>query len=234
MNGHKRRYTMSALALRARQKNSKKARAKATGPRTQEGKKASSRNSWKHGLRASSNTSAPSFCSAVTRPCLTTCTKYPCDVVKDGDTGPGQDCLDGKFMTIAYKALIKGIKEKKYDDINDLIAIEIASNLLIVRRLKDEILEKGVLLEVEKVDKDGNVISRELRLNPLLLPLPKLIADLGLTLPEAILTPRAKAKLETEQEGVGTLADILSKIGSRMRKRDDLETVETKQISDED
>lgn len=227
----KRKYTMSDRALKARRRNAKKALGKQTGPKTSEGKEASSRNAWQHGLRSSSNKAATALCSSIGRPCLSTCTKYPCDIVEDGESSLGEDCLDGKFMTTAYRSLIKAMKEGKCDDLYEIVALQMASNLQLVQWLKDEFFNKGPLLKVDRLDKNGNIIGNDYKLNPVLFALPKLIADLGLTLPEALLTPRAKAKVETEEEGVRTIADLMGLVG---RKRKDLEKVEAKRIGDSD
>jgi len=69
----KRSYTLTESALEARRKNSKKS----TGPKTEKGKAASSKNSWKHGLFAQG------YIQNKVKPCKSTCPQYPCELVKD-------------------------------------------------------------------------------------------------------------------------------------------------------
>ncbi len=131
---------MSKAARAARRKNSKKAKGLATGPRTPEGKEAASRNSWKHGQRAAS------IFTSIGKPCLSSCAKFTtCELVASGQAGPGMECPDGDYIISAFKALVKAIKNKDYDDINELIAFEISSNLAIVNQLKTYLYKSPVL-----------------------------------------------------------------------------------------
>src|SRR5678815_1606287 len=108
----KRPYTVSDAVLRQRRENQAKAteasRELSTGPKTEEGKAAVSRNGWKHGRysainRAHFGVGATSMAKLFGKPCRTTCpyhpenperTEMPCSLVLDGLTHAGGSCLD--------------------------------------------------------------------------------------------------------------------------------------------
>lgn len=96
----------------------------------------------------------------------------------------------------------------------------------VVRKLQEAVLKDGVVVYSEKVDKDGNVIGKELKPHPALLALPKLIADLGLTPQEMMITPRQLARAGREEEGFRSLADLMSAVSKNLkgRNKDDSNT----------
>lgn len=202
----RRPYTLSPAALEARRQNAQKS----SGPVTEAGKAASARNAWRHGLYAQSFQSLLS-------PCKSTCERYPCDLVEDGATSPGENCLDRQHFVEAAVAIEKAMMSKDPADFERLAVAELASNLDILRRLKEEIVTSGVLLKSEKIDREGNVIGYEYKLNPVLLALPKLNADLGLTFGDFLLTPRSKARADVEEDGINSMAELFGSINKKLQ-----------------
>jgi len=215
MKVKRRRYTMSPAALEARRKNSQKAKGKCTGPRTEEGKHICSRNSWKHGLYAKSF-----VLGTLGRPCKSTCDKFPCDLVADNDVTPGETCLDRRFVAESFDSIIKSIELKKHADFNHLAALEMAGALQILRRAKEDILEDGVVIKSEKIDKDGGVIGFEYRVHPALAVYTKLLGDLGLTPNDFVMTPREinRAERHKDKEETDTAGSIMAKALQKLIK----------------
>jgi hypothetical protein len=54
-------------------------------------------------------------------------------------------------------------------------------------------------------------------MHPALQALPKLIADLGMHPNEFMITPKAIAKQDGEEEGIKTLADLMSGVARKMK-----------------
>jgi len=205
-----RNYTLSAAAIEARRRNAKKS----TGPKTPEGKAASSRNAWKHGLYASSRL------LQFAKPCRSTCPKFSdCEIVGNGVTSPGGDCLDKEHLLEAVIAIDKAVREQDTDSLNELVAFELAEILQVIRRLRADILEDGTIIKSEKLNKEGEVIGYEYKLHPGLLALPKLLSDFGLTLPDFRLTPKEIHRSKDVEDGVQTIAQILSGAGTASREK---------------
>ena len=186
---------MSASAREARSKGGK-ARAETTPAPN-----------WKHGKYARS------FIMQAFRPCKSTCPQYPCDNIAEGMTKPGDACFDKTAVIHAYKAIIDAVGNKNTENFHDIAAFSIAQAIHIVNMLMEDIMRDGTVLKKAKLDPFGKVIGYEYVLHPSLLPLPKLIAELSLTPPEFLTTPRSIAKNNNEKEGVQTLSNLMSKIG---------------------
>jgi hypothetical protein len=191
----------------ARPEQQAKARAGSTGPRTQAGKDRCKLNGWKHGRYATT------FINKLTKPCKSTCPSYPCNFVDDGDTSAGQECLDKQYFVTAYEAILRAVTTKKYDEFNQIGAVEIAKNMEILRQLQESIIDKGVVVVGDKIDKEGTVIGNELRAHPALFVLPKLIKELGFTPTEFMITPKELQRAGTEREGIKSIADLMSSLG---------------------
>ena len=191
-----------------------------TGPRTDEGKKRSAANALKHGGYAASY-------MAILQPCRTTCEHYPCSMVKDQGVSPGDRCLDRQNFLETFEAIENAIRHKEYEDFEGLYAFELAANLDLVNQMRNAIAEIGPLVKSIKKTSGKDVSSEniEYKLNPLLTALPKLMADLGLTLPEALITPQSKARAKTDQTSAENVAAMLSgsvgKLKSARQKKDD-------------
>lgn len=206
----RRSYTLTEKALEARRKNAQKS----TGPRTEEGKRRSSRNAWKHGLYSQSF-----ILGKLGRPCRRSCDKYPCELIEDGRVSPGDFCLDKQFVAEAFEAVISAIN-KETEDFNALAALEIASAVDILRKLKEAILEDGVLVKKEHIDKEGNVIGHEYIPHPLLAHYEKMMLNLGLTPQEFLITPKELKRSERgmDDEERESVADIMSRAFRNLAK----------------
>ena len=197
----RRHYTMTPAALEVRRKGGKARAAKFPAP------------NWKHGKYAQS------FIVKAIRPCKSTCKDYPCKLIDDGSTKPGEPCLDKSAVIQMYSALNDAIKNKKYDDFNDIAALTIAQSLHTLHMLLEDVIRDGPTLKREKHNSEGKVIGYDYVTHPALLALPKMIADLGMTPQEFMATPRQIAKQGSEEEGIKTISDLLSSVGETIRKK---------------
>jgi len=195
-----RHYTMSEKALEQRKKAASK------------GGKKSKVNAYKHGKYAKS------FLHKI-KPCHSTCQHYPCEVVAQGGTKPGGVCLDKAAVITSYQAIINAVENKNYKDFNDLAALTIAESIHTINMLLEDIIRDGTMAKREKWDKDGSVMGYEIVPHPSLLALPKMLADLGITPAEFLITPRSIARSDEEEKGASTLADIMSSIGRNLQKK---------------
>lgn len=184
-----RRYTLSEAAIEQRRTAASRERS-------------SNNNGFKHGRYARN------FLHKI-KPCRSTCPSYPCELVEEGSTAPGDECLDKAEILSFYKAVREAIVEKKFDRVNDLSALQIANSMKVLDMLHEDIMRDGTIVKREKYDKQGNLIIEWVS-HPSLLVLPKLIADLGLNLPEFLATPRAKEKQKTDEDGVKTLGEMMA------------------------
>lgn len=203
----KRKYTLSPAAIAARQQNAQLS----TGPRTEAGKAACSRNSWRHGLYSESRI------LGLGKPCKSTCPKFPCSLVEEGAVAPGGDCSDKEHLVKACQAIEKALKDGSLDDLKDITTLHMAETLQVIGDLQGAILEFGPYMKSEKMDKDGKVIGYELKPNPALLPLSNLIKAFGLTMPEFMITPAAVERKKTGEQAVETLADIFRNAGAALQ-----------------
>lgn len=213
MRVERRPYTMTPAALEARRANAQLS----TGPVTEEGKNSSSRNSWKHGLYASSF-----ITGFLGRPCKSTCDKFEtCSLVSDGATAPGDTCLDKQFVAEAFDTIITAVQSGEMEGFQGMAALEMAGGIDILRMMKESIIENGVLIKDKKLDKDGNVIGEGFKLNPVLPEYNKMLSSLGFTPGDFNLTPAAIAKVEKgkkDSETVESLADLMGQAAKRTMK----------------
>ena len=187
----KRQYNLSDAALEQRRAAAKNSR----GPTSADGKATSARNSWKHGLHASTHA-----LGIIGKPCFSTCPKYPCSLVNDGVTKPGSGCLDKEFFLDALQKIQIAIQEKQYEGVNEVFGLTMAKNLNIVNDLQDRIASEGTVVANAKMDKDGRLIGWEHVPNPAMHALPKLMGVLGISFDTLLLTPAAIAKAAQGQE----------------------------------
>lgn len=197
----KRSYTMSDAARAARSKGGQARAKECPTP------------NWKHGKYAQS------FITGSIRPCKTTCKDYPCELIDDGSTKPGGACLDKAAVIQTYMAILDAVKNKKYDNFNEIASLTMAQSIQTLQMLLEDVIRDGPTLKREKWDKDGNVLGHEYVPHPALLTLPKMIADLGMTPQEFLATPRSVAKVDDEDKGTESLAQFLSKLGNKMQKK---------------
>lgn len=200
----KRKYTLSEKALAARKNNAQLS----TGPNSPEGKRASSKNAWKHGSYASTF-----ILGKLGKPCKTTCDRYPCSLVDDGQVEPGQNCLDKQFVAEAFDAIIKSVELKQHSDFNELAALELAGALQILREAKEAILEDGVIVKSELFGKDGIHLGYEYKPHPAWFTYTKMLADLGITFGDFNMTPKSIAKADKglSEADVDDVSTIMSR-----------------------
>lgn len=196
----KRRYTLSAAALEQRRAASKQ-------PKDMAGL----RNNYKTGQYAKT------FLTRI-KPCLSTCKKYPCDLVEDGATAPGGDCLDVAELLHIIRSVHRAIMdpEKGMDQFKEISAASIGNSIKILEMLQEDILRDGTVIRTTHVDGKGNTIQ-EVKPHPSLFSLPKMIAELNLTPDKYLLTPQAKAKVHTEEEAVKSISDLMAAAGAQLR-----------------
>jgi len=195
---------MSEAALEVRRKGGRAVRKNALNP------------CWKHGRYAKS------FITGAIRPCKSTCARYPCDLITEGGTKPGGPCLDKAAVIDTYSAIINAIRHKKMDDYQEIASLSIAQSIQTLNMLLEDIIRDGTTIKREKYDSQGKVIAAEYVHHPALNALPKMIADLGMTPGEMMITPRAISKQVTEDEGVKTIADLMAKVGEKLKKTQDI------------
>lgn len=198
------RYTLSEAALAQRRSAAHTSKKKNYHPN-------SARNSYKHGRYARD------FLSKI-KPCFSTCKKFPCELVSDGSTKPGGDCLDKQEIFGFYRAVHEALANKKYEDWNDLAAAQIAHTVKVLDMLLEDIMRDGTIVKREKYDANGNLIIDYVP-HPSLMTLPKLIADLGMTPAEFMITPRALARKEKDDDEEKGLAALMSRLGEAMSKK---------------
>jgi hypothetical protein len=238
----RKKYTLSPQAIAQRRAASEAGRALSTGPKTTEGKAASSRNAWKHGEysainRAQFGLGAASLSKMFGKPCQTTCqfhpdnpgrTEMPCGLVLDGLTHAGGSCLDKTVYVHALDALMAAMSSGEMDGTNGLLAKEMASNLQVVDHIRQAVAEFGVLQPIYKHDHEGEVILDprteapmvfELKINPAIMALAKFSETMGLNFAELMATPRAREKLNDADNAADGLQSMIGGIMARMGKR---------------
>ena len=201
-----RKYTLSPAALEARRQNAKKS----TGPKTEEGKASSSRNAWKHGLHSRNRV------LGFGKPCRTSCPHYPCKLVDDGDTAPGKDCLDKEYLAATMNALSAAFETGDLAQLKDVVTLQLGQSLQVIDELQASILQYGVYMKNEKIDKEGNVIGYEIKPNPSLLPLSNLLKAAGVTLGDFMVTPKEVNRDKSDREAAETIADIFRSAGEAL------------------
>jgi len=202
----KRSYTLSPAALEQR----RQAAEKSTGPTTEEGKQRASGNAWKHGIHARKRL------LGLGKPCKSTCQKFPCSLVDDGDVSPGGNCVDKEYFLTTLNALSAAMQNGDLTDLKHVVTLQLGGTLQVIDELQASILEYGVYMKSEKIDKEGKVIGYEIKPNPSLLPLSNLLKAAGVTMPDFMVTPAAVEKKKTDEKTAETLADIFRGAGANL------------------
>lgn len=208
----RRRYTLSEEALAQR-------RSAAQSPRkskTMQGNK----NAWKHGQYAQG------FVDNFIKPCKSTCPQYPCSIVEKNETRPGDICLDKSQILTTFRAIQQAVKEKKYDDINEIISLKVAGAMQVIDMLMEDIIRDGPLFKEKMFDKNGGFLGVKIKAHPLLDSLPKMLSNLGLTLHDLNATPKAVEKGDHDEEGMKTIADLMSNLGQKIKKQQESQEVD--------
>jgi hypothetical protein len=198
----KRHYTVSDKVIEQR-----RAAARAGRP----GSEGNKRN-WKGGLFAKD------FIEGRIKPCQSTCPIFnECELVSEGYTKPDGVCLDKAAVIATYEALMNAIKHKEYDEFNSVSALMISETMHVCRSLLEDVMRDGGVCKREKRTKDG--ITIEYVAHPALFAIPKLIADLGLTPREMLVTPKAVKDDEQGDEVAKTAAGLMSDMARRQREQ---------------
>ncbi len=228
----KRAYTLSDKALEQR----RNAAQLSTGPVTDDGKAASSRNAYKHGLYSpmqgliQQNWSVGAFA----KPCRTTCQyhpenergepTHPCTLVLEGYTRAGQDCLDKTVYLQAFDRLFNVLSDGKAEHMHEILAAEAAGAIELLQRLRAEIAEHGFIIQVPLVNKAGEVIMLPIMEdgqktgerpatkpmgNPVMPHYVKMLDTLGINLPELLATPRAVKDINNKDDDKNAIAALL-------------------------
>ena len=195
---------LSDAQMKQRQEASQVARHHSTGPKTEEGKRASSKNAWKTGQHAQRLIG-----TAVFKPCKSTCPEHPCQFVTDGETKPGGNCLDRRAVVMVYDAICAAIQDKSMEGINEVIAANVAANIGLLQEMRTSILEKGPFIEQPMTNKEGDIIGHVTVMHPGIMTVIKLSEQIGLSLPEMLATPAALAKATTEEKATQSAAEFL-------------------------
>lgn len=245
----KRAYTMSPEALAQRRAAQPAAVAAgtmaglSTGPVTEQGKAAVSRNAWKHGRFSAANQQrfglgAASLAKMFAKPCLTSCPFHPdnpdrdespCGLVRDGLTRAGGNCLDKTVYVHALDALMGAMKDGDMDGMHGVLANEIASNLHILDQVRQAIAEHGVVTPVYECTKEGEVVidprSEEpspmvfdLKPNPLLPVLIQMTDKLGINFGELLTTPRSRKQADADETKSDALHMLMGGLAQRAAK----------------
>lgn len=231
-NQKKRKYTMSDKAIAQR----REAAQHSTGPVTEDGKAASSRNAYKHGLYSQANSLIKNnwAVGAFAKPCRSTCQYhpdnpnaapvYPCTLVIEGYTKAGKDCLDKTVYVQAFDRLLTTLADGNADQMHEILAAEAAGALELLHRLREEIAEHGFIIHVPLIDKKGDVIMLPNIVdgkkegerpatkpigNPVMPHYIKMLDAMGINLPELLATPKAVKDVGEKDEQKNALAALL-------------------------
>lgn len=211
---------------------------KSTGPRTEAGKDATSRNAWKHGRYSAANQQrfglgATSLSKLFGKPCLTTCPFHPenperreapCSLVVDGLTRAGGSCLDKTVYVTALDALMGALADGDMEGMHGVLANEIASNLHILDQVRQAIAEFGVMTPVYEAGKDGELIANpktgepmvfEVKPNPMLAVLIQMTDKLGINFAELLATPRSRKQADADEQQADAMQTFMGQLAMR-------------------
>lgn len=204
--GKKRDYTMSERALEQRRRAAKRS----TGPRSDEGKARVSRNAWVHGEYSEANRRGLLNGMLFGKPCKTSCPihpdnpdhapEHPCSLVLEGHTSAGGDCLDKTVYVDAFNAIIRGMQEGDFEQVNAMAAAQTAGAIETLHQIKQEIENNGPAIEQDIFDKEGKPVGSKMLANPVLPFYVKMLDALGINLGEMMATPKARDKLVDSED----------------------------------
>ena len=218
----RRPYTLSDAALKQR----REASARSTGPRTEDGKAASSRNAYKHGRCSTALHVLNDWrVGAFGRPCQTTCAYHPdnpnvampCHLVTDGLTKAGGDCLDKTVFVQAFDAILSAMNGAP-ESLNEILSGEVAGAMELLRALREEVSRSGLVVGIPLTNREGDVvlhpktgemIMTKFITNPGIANYIKLLGEMGINLPELLATPRATAAAAKGEPQANAFVEML-------------------------
>ncbi|MEW6115651.1 MAG: hypothetical protein AB1553_01965 [Nitrospirota bacterium] len=201
----RRPYTMTEEARQQRQ-NAAKSPAKADAMK-------GNRNAWKHGQYAEG------LVRSVFPPCKTTCRHFKkCEHVANGETEPGEICLDNAQLIKNLQAVEKAMRDGQLGDLKDLAAVQIAGGIEVIQRLIADILTDGTLVKSLIFGKDGQQLGYKVMNHPSLLPLWKGMEVLGITPTNFMITPQIVKKFDTEEKVANTLGAAMGRAAAAAQR----------------
>lgn len=208
----KRPYTLSAAAIEAR-------RRAAQSPAHSDAMKGN-KNAWKHGQFAQG------MLRRLFRPCLSTCSQYPCSLVSEGETEPGEMCLDKIDVARNIQAIQKAMNGDM-TDFKDLVTARMASMMDIIAELQEDISRDGTMIKSEKWGKDGQKLGYEIKQHPSFLALQELGKLMNLSPADHLLTAKEIARHDTDKKTADTLATMMGRAGAALQRSKKKGTNET-------
>lgn len=201
--------TMTDAALEQR----RSAAALSTGPRTPEGKAASSRNNWKTGeYSAISKADAwQRLALSSSKPCKSTCEEYPCSLVEEGVTEPGGDCRDKQVFVEAFDSIITTLQTADAQYSHGLVAAQAAGAVEVLEKLRGEVMKAPIAYK-PLVNKEGEPVGQVPMANPVLAAYVKLLGELGINLPELMATPKAVLAKQDRDEDRDAVRDVFDRL----------------------
>lgn len=185
-----------------------------TGPRTEEGKAASSRNNWRTGEYSAITKMdlwQRTMLQVHGKPCQSTCEEYPCKLVEDGLTQPGGDCMDKSVFVQAFDAIMATLATGDVQHAHGMIGAQIAGAMEILQKLRDEIVKQPIAYK-PLVNKSGDHIGDVPMANPVLSQYVKLLGELGINLPEMMATPKAILQQKNSEEATDAVGELFGKL----------------------
>lgn len=226
----KARKPVSQRKLEANRRNAQLS----TGPRTEEGKAASSRNAWKTGQHSAVAKQAfaqhgiASMARLWGKPCQTTCPMHPdnpaaeshCSLVLEGMTRAGGNCLDKTVYVQALSALHDAMERGELGGVHAMLAAEGGKVMQLLHELMSEITSTGLMTAVPFVtkdgevvyDKDGKMLIADYKPNPMIPAYIKLLGDFGISLPEMLATPQSRERAKVGQQAADTFQTMMARI----------------------
>lgn len=213
-----------------------------TGPRTEEGKSRSSRNAWRHGLSSrlqlqAGKMGAASMAKLFGKPCQTTCpihpdnperTEAPCNLVLEGMTSAGGNCLDKTVYLNAYASLLDAMENGVMDGMQAMLAAEGAAALQLIHQLRSELTAgASLMLPQYAVNKEGELVLNPETGKPVVMDykmpsgwgvLIGLIDKLGISLPEMLATPQARSRAKLSEDTGDALTTVLGALMQQGRQ----------------
>ena len=217
---------------------------RSTGPRTEEGKARSSRNSWVHGRYSAIN--QRHFSAGVGlqaqhfgKPCRSTCPKHPdnpersvaaCPLVVDGLTRDVVDMLDVERKQVfvdAFDSLMEAMERHDLDGVHGLMASQAAQAIEQLQEMREAVRQHGYLQKIPATtregdviyDQNGNTVAAKWVPNPLLAHLNKLMEVLGVNLGEMMATRKARQKAQDAEDSQTAMQKMLGQMFSVARSQ---------------